>query len=228
MHFHLYNLDVCPFAQRSKIALIEKGASFEETHIDPRDKPDWFLQMNPKGKLPVLMHEGNLVRESAVVLEYLEDVLPEPALMPPTPYGRSQVRLWLQFFNTEYVPAFYHALLSQEADRKDRMLAMLRELASAFAELDSSGPYFMGRRLTLLDISVVPFIARHPAVEALADCPIPESDELAPLRRWYGAMQQRPSFQRTRRDADFWVHTYREYAQGRWGRTYFEANPGAD
>ena len=54
----------CPFAQRTRMALIEKGIDFELTAIDLNDKPDWFLAISPYGKVPVLRHNGAVIFES--------------------------------------------------------------------------------------------------------------------------------------------------------------------
>ena len=150
-----------------------------------------------------------------------------------SPNPRWQCRLWLQFCNTEYVPAFYKIILNKDEAQKpqlrEKVLELLRELSRGIDELSNGGPYFMGSQFTLLDLSFGPFIERHPAVEDRGDCPIPDEPAFAPLHRWWNAVQARPSFQQTsERDADFWVWLYDEYAHDRYGRTYFKANPGGD
>ena len=230
MTLHLYNLDVCPFAQRAKVGLAHKRVPFEETHIDPTAKPAWFLEMNPHGKLPVIVHDGRLVRESAVVLEYLEEVFDEIPMLPVDPYERSQVRLWLQFCNSEYVPAFYRCVLNTDESLRERNAAQMRAAIAGLLEgietLSDEGPYFLGSELSLLDISFAPFVERHAAVEALAGVAIADDEEYAPLRRWFAAVAEHPAYAPTKRDDAYWVEVYTEYARGLLGRTYFKANPG--
>ncbi len=48
----------CPFAQRTRMALMEKGIDFELTEISLDDKPDWFLEISPYGKVPVIRHKA--------------------------------------------------------------------------------------------------------------------------------------------------------------------------
>ena len=72
------------------MALIEKGIEFDLTAIDLNDKPDWFLEISPYGKVPVLRHNGAVIFESAVINEYLEEVFPERPLLPSDPVRRAQ------------------------------------------------------------------------------------------------------------------------------------------
>ena len=85
----------CPFAQRTRMALMEKGIDFELTEISLDDKPAWFLEISPYGKVPVIRHNGAVVYESAVINEYLEEVFPDHPLLPADPVRRAQARVWM-------------------------------------------------------------------------------------------------------------------------------------
>ena len=69
MNIELISFDLCPFVQRSVITLLEKDIPFKRTNIDLANKPDWFLQISPLGKVPVLKIDGNILFESAVINE---------------------------------------------------------------------------------------------------------------------------------------------------------------
>ena len=58
MSLHLISHALCPYVQRAAISLTEKGVTFERTHIDLSNKPDWFLAISPLGKTPVLVVNG--------------------------------------------------------------------------------------------------------------------------------------------------------------------------
>lgn len=65
-HFELVSFELCPFVQRSVITLNEKGVPFDIRYISLKDKPDWFLDISPLGKVPVLIvDEGTVLFESA-------------------------------------------------------------------------------------------------------------------------------------------------------------------
>ncbi len=82
---------LCPYVQRAVISLTEKGVPFERVDIDLDNKPDWFLKISPLGKVPVLQVGDKVVFESAVILEYLEEIQPKP-LHPKDPLTRAEHR----------------------------------------------------------------------------------------------------------------------------------------
>ncbi len=95
----LYHFDRSTAAQKVRIALAEKKLPWESRYVDPalnkRQQHDpEYLKLNPRGLVPTLVHDGRVVRESQVILEYLEDVFPTPALRPADPYERARMRLW--------------------------------------------------------------------------------------------------------------------------------------
>ncbi|MGH8750882.1 MAG: glutathione S-transferase family protein, partial [Burkholderiales bacterium] len=95
----LYSAPVCPFAQRTRLALLEKHVEFSLNEIDLDNKPRGFEKLSPYAKVPVLKHGEDLVWESAIIIEYLEEVCPQPALLPGEPGRRALARFWIDFCN---------------------------------------------------------------------------------------------------------------------------------
>jgi glutathione S-transferase len=100
----LYHFDRSTAAQKVRIALAEKGLAWESRYVDPgldkRQQHDpEYLKLNPRGLVPTLVHDGRVVRESQVILEYLEDVFPDPPLRPADPHARAQMRLWTKLID---------------------------------------------------------------------------------------------------------------------------------
>ncbi|NKB49933.1 MAG: hypothetical protein GKS02_11315 [Alphaproteobacteria bacterium] len=99
MTLELYHFDRSTAAQKVRLVLAEKNLDWEshhiETNLDKRDQhdPD-YLKINPSGVVPTLVHDGKVIRESNVILEYLEDAFPFPPLRPEDPFERAQMRLW--------------------------------------------------------------------------------------------------------------------------------------
>ena len=95
----LYHYEESTAAQKVRIALAEKGLRWQSRIIDKslarreQHDPD-YLKLNPRGLVPTLIHDGQVIRESQVILEYLEDAFPEPALRPADPLARAHMRLW--------------------------------------------------------------------------------------------------------------------------------------
>src|SRR5688500_11991503 len=69
----LVSFDLCPYVQRAAIALSEKGVPFARREVDLTNKPDWFKAISPLGKVPLLQVGDEVLFESAVIVEYLED-----------------------------------------------------------------------------------------------------------------------------------------------------------
>ena len=107
--------EVCPYAQRTHLALREKGLAYKHTEVDLSNKPAWFEQVSPYSKVPVLKVGDEVIYESAIINEYIEEAYPEPALMPSDPVRRAQARAWIDFCNTRLVGAFYAVLSAKDA-----------------------------------------------------------------------------------------------------------------
>jgi glutathione S-transferase len=104
----LYHFDRSTAAQKVRLSLAEKGLAWESRYVDPslgkRQQHDpAYLALNPRGVVPTLIHDGKVIRESQLILEYLEDVFPTPALRPADPFARAQMRLW-----TKLIDEFLH------------------------------------------------------------------------------------------------------------------------
>jgi glutathione S-transferase len=90
-----HNISVC--AQKVRIALVEKNLPWEGRHIELMKGDhltEEFLKLNPRGLVPVLVHDGDPIYESTVILEYLEDAFPSHPLRPPAAKARARMRLW--------------------------------------------------------------------------------------------------------------------------------------
>jgi glutathione S-transferase len=95
----LYHYDHSTAAQKIRIALAEKRLEWTSHHLDTSvEKREHFspeyLKINPRGIVPTLVHDGNAIRESQVILEYLDDAFPEPPLRPASAYDKARMRLW--------------------------------------------------------------------------------------------------------------------------------------
>ena len=112
----LYTADRCPYAARARIVLAEKGIAYEAVEIDLDDRPAWIYEKNATGRVPVYEEdEGLVLPESEVIMEYLEERYPEPALWPADPAERALGRLWLNRFDDRLGGAYYAARRGDEA-----------------------------------------------------------------------------------------------------------------
>ena len=100
----LYHAAASTCSQKVRLALAEKGLAWKGHALDLRAfdqlKPE-FLALNPAGMVPVLVHDGQVITESMVINEYLDEVFPAMPLRPAEPLGRARVRAWTLYIATE-------------------------------------------------------------------------------------------------------------------------------
>lgn len=104
----LYHGTTSVCAIKVRLVLAEKGLEWDSELLNlqrgDQHRPE-YLELNPNGVVPTLVHDGNVVIESSVILAYLEDVFPEPSLMPETPMERARMRLWMKRVDEGLFPA---------------------------------------------------------------------------------------------------------------------------
>jgi glutathione S-transferase len=150
----LYTAERCPYAARARIVLAEKGLGYEAVEIDLDDRPAWLYEKNPLGRVPVYEEdEGLVLPESRVIMEYLEERYPEPALWPADPAERALGRLWLERFEDRLGGAYYAVRRGEPRELLDAKLADLERALEA-------QPYLSGREYGLADAGYVPWILR--------------------------------------------------------------------
>jgi RNA polymerase-associated protein len=167
----LYDADRCPYCARVRIVLAEKGVEVETVQIDLADRPGWLYEKNPSGRVPVLEDELFVLPESQVIMEYLEERYPEPALLPADPADRALARLAI--FDFDRFGDAYYALRRGEERARTWLERQLEALDARLAVR----PFLSGSEFGLADVAYVPWILRarermdvelepYPAVEA--------------------------------------------------------------
>jgi glutathione S-transferase len=120
----LYDADRCPYCARVRIVLAEKAVEYETVTIDLSDRPALLYEKNPLGKVPVLEDGAFVLPESAVIMEYLDERYPEPALLPADPGERALARLRVHRFD-DLLGDDYYAARRGEANRLEERIAAL-------------------------------------------------------------------------------------------------------
>ena len=204
----LFSSELCPYAHRVRLALAEKGVDFWHTEIDLADKPEWFLVISPLGEVPVIRHEDRFVADSTVILEYLEEVYPSPALRPREPAKRAIARFWMKFADERLAPAITGCVDAATPEDQERCAAVLRDRL-IFIEREGlarcgRGPYWLGAEPSLVDLAFYPFFERLPAIQRLRPVTLPLIS--IRLRYWLDAMRARESVKATRKPVDAYAH----------------------
>ena len=177
----LYDAARCPYAARVRIVLAEKGVEVDTVEIDLSDRPDWLYEKNPAGRVPVIEEDDRPLAESAVIMEFLEERYPEPALLPPDPADRAFVRL-LIFRHGELTDPYY-ALRRGEEGAAERLDLALAVLDAALAERRFLG----GAEYGLADIAYVPWILRARDLLGV------DLSRFHSLSDWLARLEERPA-----------------------------------
>jgi glutathione S-transferase len=165
-HLKLVSFDICPYVERSRIVLLEKGLPHDIEFIQLSNKPAWFLEISPMGRVPVLLVDDRPVFESMVINELLNELHPHPPLFPADPIARADGRGWIVFANDVLMPAGSAAMLAIAGGATGDALAKpLGALRDALGKLEAQlartgGPFFLGRDFSLVDASYAPFFRR--------------------------------------------------------------------
>lgn len=188
---HLVSHEICPFVQRAVIALLEKNAPFERTNINLANPPEWFREISPLGKVPLLQVDGEVIFESAVICEYLDETI-EPRLHPADALTRAKHRAWI-----EYASVLLGAMWEfNTAPDSATLEAKTKDLQGKFAVLEKNlgnGPYFAGAGFSLVDAAFAPLFRYFDVYEKSLDLGI--FADLPAIRAWRQALAARPSVQ---------------------------------
>ena len=101
----LYNRPTSTCSQKVRICLAEKGLDFIDRRVDNKTNQNLtpeYLKLNPNGVVPTLVHDGNVITDSSVICEYLDEIYPQPPLSPGNAVERARMRAWMRF--AEEVP----------------------------------------------------------------------------------------------------------------------------
>jgi RNA polymerase-associated protein len=175
----LYDAARCPYCARVRIVLADKDVEYEAVEIDLADRPSWIYEKNSTGRVPVVEEDGWVLPESAVIMEYLEERYPEPALLAADPADRAVARLWI--FRHDDFTRPYYALRRGEDGAAPRFDA---ELAKLEAALEVT-PWLGGSDYGLADAAYVPWVLR---ARDMLGVPLPPA-----VDAWVSRLLERPA-----------------------------------
>lgn len=159
MSLHLISFKTCPFVQRAVITLKHKHIDFDITYIDLADPPDWFLEISPLQKVPVLKVDDEILFESAVINEYLDEIT-GGELQPKEPLDRAKNRAWIEFASN-MLGNLYMLKMSQDEERynkyRDRLVSQLARVENRLGD----GPWFNGTEFSLADTAFAPLFRQN-------------------------------------------------------------------
>lgn len=186
----LYSGTTCPFSQRCRFVLFEKGMDFEVRDIDLYNKPEDISVMNPYGQVPILVERELILYESNIINEYIDERFPHPQLMPADPTMRARTRLFLFNFERELFSQVSILENRNDADTKaqDQARQKIRDGLAQIAPILTKNKYMLGEEFSMLDVAIAPLLWRldHYNIE------LPKS--AAPIQKYGERVFSRPAF----------------------------------
>jgi RNA polymerase-associated protein len=184
----LYSGTTCPFSQRCRFVLFEKGMDFEIKDVDLFNKPEDINVMNPYGQVPILVERDLILYESNIINEYIDERFPHPQLMPADPVMRARARLFLFNFEREL---FVHVQTMENSNNQkavDKGKLVIRDRLTQLAPILLKNKYMLGDDFSMLDVAIAPLLWRldHYGID------VPKS--AAPLMKYAERIFSRPAY----------------------------------
>ncbi|MDJ0969960.1 MAG: glutathione S-transferase family protein [Kiloniellales bacterium] len=198
----LYHLWLDPACRKIRILLGEKGLEFEMRVEKIWERRESFLRLNPAGEVPVLQaEEGVVLADGWVITEYLEEVHPDPPLLPSDPVERAETRRLAQWFDVKFAREVTVNLVNEKLMKSflghgnpdpARIRAGLHNISyhlDYIAWLSDRRRWLGGDDFSLADIAAAAHLS---AVDYLGDVPWNKHEG---AKDWYARVKSRPSVQ---------------------------------
>ncbi|KAF9700671.1 hypothetical protein EKO04_001252 [Ascochyta lentis] len=164
----LYTNHRCPWAHRAHIAIKELGLQYDEVIIDlEKPREPWYLEVNPRGLVPAIKFNDQIITESGVVARFLADAYPShlvpTAGTPDAALARARINFFVDTW-FDKVGSYWFQIVRKDSDEEKETVA--KEFLSALGKeieplLKDAGPFFGGsKKVTLAEALTAPFILR--------------------------------------------------------------------
>lgn len=201
----IYGAALSPFVRKVRVVSAEKGLECQLEYVNPFAPPEWFLEISPLRRIPVLRDtdhpEPNTIPDSSVICAYLEGKCPRPALYPADPFTRAQAMWFEEYADTHLMQSIGPGLFFERVVKKltggacdETIVAetLTNKLPGSFDYLEKAvaGRQFLaGDEFSIADIAVGAMLVNFEhAGETLDDARWPE------LSRYAAEIHARPSF----------------------------------
>lgn len=210
-----YYNDVCPFAYRVRLALAEKEIKHEAIIIDLEYVPQWYYELSPTAKVPLLQWGDDVIWESTVINEFIEDNWQKNPLLPQDPVARAQARIWIEYCNSSFQPNCCGLVFELDENKHEPIRQALNKsldyIEAALSSRDN-GPYWLGEDLTLVDLTFYPFFEHACVLSHYRGFEL--SDKYQHIYQWLATMQKRQSVQKNCQSPEFYIEAYKPFVDG--------------
>jgi len=209
---------ICPFAQRTQIHLELLGLPYEIENLDIcKPRPEWFLALNPAGQVPVVVRDDDVVYDSSVVSEYLQEITSTPIPFGQTAAERARQRGFIKVIDGRFLPAMYRLLAARTPEEREQRIDTALEtflwLEAFLATAPSSTPFVNGA-FGIPEVAIAPFLLRYEVVNYYQDFALPEDGQFDRVIGWRDAMLELPVVQKTAESIHDLIKLYEDYSVG--------------
>uniref|UniRef100_A0A1D1XK32 Glutathione S-transferase n=1 Tax=Anthurium amnicola TaxID=1678845 RepID=A0A1D1XK32_9ARAE len=180
-----------PFVMRPRIALNLKKVGYEYVEETMNPKSELLLKSNPVyKKIPVLLHNGNPVCESLIIVQYVDEAWSssDHPILPADPYDRALARFWAAYIDDKWSPGFVMMAKAQTDEERaasaEQVFAGLQLLEGAFGTCSKGKPFFGGEAVGYLDMALGCFLGLIRTVEQMSGTKILDEAKTPQLAAW--------------------------------------------
>jgi RNA polymerase-associated protein len=159
----LYCVPGCIYCHRVRIVLLEKNVTVDINYIDPDNPPAALLENNPEATTPSLVDRDLVLKNSKIIMEYLDERYPHPPMYPMDPVSRARARMTAHQIEEDWYSQY--TKITQASERQAQAARkFLRESLVDAETLFDSYPYFFSQEFSMIDCSLAPLLWRLPSL----------------------------------------------------------------
>ncbi|MEM9101128.1 MAG: stringent starvation protein SspA [Pseudomonadota bacterium] len=147
------------YSHQVRIVLAEKGVNYEVVNVDPDNKPDDLIDLNPYNAVPTMVDRELVLFESRIIMEYLDERFPHPPLMPVYPVARARSRLMMHRIEKDWY-SLLNTIYNGKEMEAQRARSSLKDSLITLAPVFSDTKYFLSDEFTLVDCCLAPLLWR--------------------------------------------------------------------
>ena len=172
----LISFSMCAYVQRARIVLLEKNIDHEVEYIDLNEPPPWFFDVSPLEKVPLLLVDDQVLFESMVICDYLDEITPL-SLYPDDALLKARQRGWIEF-GDGILDTVYSLLATEDEKAFKRAKSTILDRLDAVEEFLQDDTLFGGETFGMVDVSYAPTfrflhaIQQHAQLDFLEDTPL--------------------------------------------------------
>ncbi|MGD0959659.1 MAG: glutathione S-transferase N-terminal domain-containing protein [Methylomonas sp.] len=159
----LFSSPTCIMSHCARLVVHEKGVPADIEFFDSNNPPEDLLELNPNGNAPTLVERDLVLYDARIIMEYLDERFPHPALHHMDPVSRANARMLIKRIDQEWYPMLEEIQLNGEK-KSAKIKKQLKESLIAAAPVFEATPYFMSEEYSLIDCAMAPLLWRLASV----------------------------------------------------------------